>query len=64
MDLARGMVAACAGNYPLRFARCEALLGDKKRFPRHIIEAAKDGTHDVCYWPKADMGVCAAHVCF
>jgi hypothetical protein len=56
--------AACAGNYPPRFARCEALLGGKERLPRLIIEAAKGGIRDVRYWPKADISSCTANVRF
>src|SRR6476660_841262 len=55
--LARGMVAACARHYPPRFARCEALLGDKERLPRLIIEAAKGGIRDVRFRGESGHGL-------
>ena len=32
--------------------------------PEHGDLAAQSVTEDVRYWPKADIGVCAAHIGF
>jgi hypothetical protein len=70
------MVAACAGNNPPRFARCETLLGEdflalSSKRPKMAYAMYAFGPkriwrkrNYVAIGGKADMPCCTAYVCF